>query len=439
MRLRAYETRVFWQMRELARHRRHLAPAGRAARRARRAVARGRAARPAAGTGPRRGPGGHRGARRARSRRAVRRAAVAEATGTGRATSGAVVDRIVARAAARRAGHRVRRGPLAGGGAACLDAAGAARARCPSGRRWGPPAGPGTRSCGWRRSWPRACAARGLDEGAAWWAAERVRLLLTCRCRPRSAGRRRRVPCRLVDAWLAHPAVAPVPAGQRSGRAWSGSTASRWDELLAWARPPGARPDASAAASRGARGHAEAWAEPRRVRVEAARRRCGYRRGPAARGWAAGPPRVGGCPRRPATKPARPREARRRRPWRTGRSHLARRSRSSSLRGRRAWRAAESWRRPRPRRLPTRNRRRSLEASAAKAAGQGGKEPKPRTKPVKNGLTPDRPKGRAWPRNVSGPPRRDVGRPEGRAWPGGSSGTCIDDAGARHELRAAPA
>ena len=50
---------------------------------------------------------------------------------------------------------------------------------------------------------------RGLDEGAAWWAAERVRTLLDLPLPGSLGGDEATLPLRLVDAWLAHPAVRP--------------------------------------------------------------------------------------------------------------------------------------------------------------------------------------------------------------------------------------
>jgi glycosidase len=49
----------------------------------------------------------------------------------------------------------------------------------------------------------------GLDEAGAWWAAERVRTLLDLPLPSAVGGRPGTVPLRLVDAWLAHPAVRP--------------------------------------------------------------------------------------------------------------------------------------------------------------------------------------------------------------------------------------
>jgi hypothetical protein len=94
---------------------------------------------------------------------------------------------------------------------------------------------------------------RGLDEAAAWWAAERVRLLLDLPLPSSIAGASERVPFRLVTAWLEHPAAAPfLRVNQWDGVAWFHGESL--DELLAWAArlelvaDPGAVPSLALAA-----------------------------------------------------------------------------------------------------------------------------------------------------------------------------------------------
>ena len=216
--LRAYETRVFWEVREL------YDPAGRLARlaerleRARRAVARGRAARAQLG------PSTTRCGRHRRPVAAHRRAvveAVAEATGT-------AGDRAGGRGPDRRA-----RGSAADGG---RDRGSRRAPRCGSGRcsrRSGRSPGGARRAdepglvrgaaarAGRRRRAARPRARRGRP---AWWAAERVRTLLDLPL-PGNGGAGRS-PDRLVDAWLSHPPSARS-SGSTPGRASTGSTASR--------------------------------------------------------------------------------------------------------------------------------------------------------------------------------------------------------------------
>ena len=78
-----------------------------------------------------------------------------------------------------------------------------------------------------------ALRARGLDEAAAWWAAERIRVLvdlpLASAIGGPPAGRARR----LAEAWLAHPVVRPF----LRVNAWDGVEwfhRESWDELVAW-------------------------------------------------------------------------------------------------------------------------------------------------------------------------------------------------------------
>jgi hypothetical protein len=74
---------------------------------------------------------------------------------------------------------------------------------------------------------------RGLDEGQAWWAAERVRTLLDLPLPSIVGGPAATVPARLVDAWLAHPAVRAF----LRINTWEGVEyfhGESWLELLAW-------------------------------------------------------------------------------------------------------------------------------------------------------------------------------------------------------------
>jgi glycosidase len=74
---------------------------------------------------------------------------------------------------------------------------------------------------------------RGLDEGQAWWAAERVRTLLDLPLPSTVGGPAATVPARLVDAWLAHPAVRAF----LRINTWDGVEyfhGESWLELLAW-------------------------------------------------------------------------------------------------------------------------------------------------------------------------------------------------------------
>ncbi len=99
---------------------------------------------------------------------------------------------------------------------------------------------------------------RGLDEAAAWWASERVRLLLDLPVPSAIHGVVERVPLRLVDAWLGHPVARPfLRVNEWEGVAWF--HAESLAELLAWAarlealaaappRPGTADPDAVLAA-----------------------------------------------------------------------------------------------------------------------------------------------------------------------------------------------
>jgi len=78
-----------------------------------------------------------------------------------------------------------------------------------------------------------ALRARGLDEGAAWWAAERVHALLDLPLPSTLDGPADTLPARLVDAWLDHPAVRPfIRVNAWEGVEWFHRES--WDELLAW-------------------------------------------------------------------------------------------------------------------------------------------------------------------------------------------------------------
>ena len=76
---------------------------------------------------------------------------------------------------------------------------------------------------------------RGLDEAGAWWAAERVRLLLDLPLPSAVGGRGAAgLPLRVVDAWLADPVVRSFLRVNR----WDGAEwfhRESWVELLAWA------------------------------------------------------------------------------------------------------------------------------------------------------------------------------------------------------------
>ncbi len=78
-----------------------------------------------------------------------------------------------------------------------------------------------------------ALRGRDLDEAAAWWAAERVRTLLDLPLPSTVGGPAGTLPLRLVDAWLAHPAVRPfIRVNAWDGVEWFHGES--WDELLAW-------------------------------------------------------------------------------------------------------------------------------------------------------------------------------------------------------------
>jgi glycosidase len=78
-----------------------------------------------------------------------------------------------------------------------------------------------------------ALRSRGLDEGVAWWAAERVHTLLDLPLPSMLGGPIKTLPLRLVDAWLSHPAVRPyIRVNAWDGAEWFHRES--WDELLAW-------------------------------------------------------------------------------------------------------------------------------------------------------------------------------------------------------------
>ena len=78
-----------------------------------------------------------------------------------------------------------------------------------------------------------ALRSRGLDEGVAWWAAERVHTLLDLPLPSMLGGPAEALPLRLVDAWLSHPAVRPfIRVNAWDGAEWFHRES--WDELLEW-------------------------------------------------------------------------------------------------------------------------------------------------------------------------------------------------------------
>ena len=78
-----------------------------------------------------------------------------------------------------------------------------------------------------------ALRGRGLDEGQAWWAAERVRTLLDLPLPSTVGGPAATLPSRLVGAWLANPAVrAFLRINTWDGVEWFHDES--WQELLAW-------------------------------------------------------------------------------------------------------------------------------------------------------------------------------------------------------------
>ncbi len=72
-----------------------------------------------------------------------------------------------------------------------------------------------------------------LDEAGAWWAAERVRTLLDLPLPSTVGGRGPDAATRLIDAWLAHPAVRPfIRVNSYQGTEWFHRES--FDELLDW-------------------------------------------------------------------------------------------------------------------------------------------------------------------------------------------------------------
>jgi hypothetical protein len=88
---------------------------------------------------------------------------------------------------------------------------------------------------------------RGLDEAGAWWAAERIRMLLALAIPSQLGGPAGTLPSRLVDAWFADPSVrAYLRVNRWDGADWFHRES--WTELLAWSdrlervlTPPDAR------------------------------------------------------------------------------------------------------------------------------------------------------------------------------------------------------
>ncbi len=75
---------------------------------------------------------------------------------------------------------------------------------------------------------------RGLDEGAAWWAAERVRLLVDLPIPSMVRGAADAAPLRLLDRWLSHPVARPfLRVNDWEGVAWFHGESLQ--ELCAWA------------------------------------------------------------------------------------------------------------------------------------------------------------------------------------------------------------
>ena len=94
-------------------------------------------------------------------------------------------------------------------------------------------AGRGSRSSGSRRPSPTRCAVGGLDEAAAWGAAERVRLLLDLPLPSTVGGKADGLPLRLVDVWLADPVVRSFLRINRWDDAdWFNRES--WLELVTW-------------------------------------------------------------------------------------------------------------------------------------------------------------------------------------------------------------
>jgi hypothetical protein len=74
---------------------------------------------------------------------------------------------------------------------------------------------------------------RGLDEAGAWWAAERIRMLLALALPSRLGGSAATLPSRLVEAWFGDPSVRAFLRVNR----WDGADwfhRESWTELLSW-------------------------------------------------------------------------------------------------------------------------------------------------------------------------------------------------------------
>ena len=114
-----------------------------------------------------------------------------------------------------------------------------------------------------------------LDEAAAWWAAERIRLLLDLPLPSSLTGAADTIAANLVDAWLFHPVARPFLRINR----WDGEDwfhGESFAELLEWADRLEAIV-APAGASGGPSAGVSAWPGEPRARIEAAVAAAGYR------------------------------------------------------------------------------------------------------------------------------------------------------------------
>ena len=114
-----------------------------------------------------------------------------------------------------------------------------------------------------------------LDEAAAWWAAERIRLLLDLPLPSSLTGAADTIAANLVDAWLFHPVARPFLRVNR----WDGEDwfhGESFAELLDWADRLEAIV-APAGASAGPSAGPSAWPGEPRARIEAAVAAAGYR------------------------------------------------------------------------------------------------------------------------------------------------------------------
>jgi glycosidase len=163
-----------------------------------------------------------------------------------------------------------------------------------------------------------ALRAQGLEEGAAWWAAERVRTFLDLPLPSTLGGPEATLPLRLVDAWLAHPAVRPfIRVNAWDGVEWFHRES--FAELLDWVgrlERIGAAPD-PAPVLRRLRGAADASGyrvdqlraalTPARARAQASKAKRGEAdaaKGRTGRG-SAGPP-TATPDKAPRRRPSRP-------------------------------------------------------------------------------------------------------------------------------------